>query len=259
MTNFDIESLVNFEPPKYLCYRCHGILYEAPQSLNKQNPRCPICGVEYIPTSGFKSWQVGRFLEEAGFAIDQKELFTHSRDLGRIAKRAREYFATLGTTKPRPLYFPIRALLEAINAARSFVHFTSFGISHLFVGALKLASLHVNIRGIVSGADKNIIDELTKYKDETPNLELYVFDEKSGSRDWNNTPHQKTIIIDGLLAFKGSANLTVSGWRKAQEGREVIELVTDIKEVGELNNRFFSPIWADSRKTDHVDMDALPF
>ena len=172
MKNFDIESLVNFEPPKYLCYRCCALLYEAPSSFNKQNPHCPVCGVEYLPSDDYKGWQVGKFLEQEGLALDQKDLFTHSRDLARIAKRAREYFATLGTIKPHPLYCPIRALLEAINAARSFVHFTSFGISHLFVGALKLASLHVNIRGIISGPDKNIIDELTKYRDETPNFYL---------------------------------------------------------------------------------------
>ncbi len=66
------------------------------------------------------------------------------------------------------------------------------------------------------------------------------------------------IIIDGLLAFKGSANLTLSGWRKAAQGRDVIELVTDLKEVVDLNNRYFSPIWAEFQNTQQITME-LPF
>ncbi len=47
-----------------------------------------------------------------------------------------------------------------------------------------------------------------------------------------------------MIAFKGSANLTDIGWRKAAHGAEVIDMVTDVREVCELNNRFFSPVWA---------------
>lgn len=35
-------------------------------------------------------------------------------------------------------------------------------------------------------------------------------------------PHQKVLVVDGLLAFKGSANLTTAGWRKAAEQCEII-------------------------------------
>lgn len=58
-------------------------------------------------------------------------------------------------------------------------------------------------------------------------------------------PHQKILVIDVLIAFKGSANLTLSGWRKAANGREFLEIVTNIDDVIDLNNRFFSPVWAD--------------
>jgi len=58
-------------------------------------------------------------------------------------------------------------------------------------------------------------------------------------------PHQKLVVIDGLLAFKGAANLTLAGWRKAAQGRDVVEVVTDVDEVIDLNNRLFSPIWAE--------------
>lgn len=53
------------------------------------------------------------------------------------------------------------------------------------------------------------------------------------------------MVIDGLLAFKGATNLTLAGWRKAARGRDVVEVVTNIEEVIDLNNRLFSPIWAE--------------
>jgi hypothetical protein len=48
-----------------------------------------------------------------------------------------------------------------------------------------------------------------------------------------------------LLAFKGSANLSLSGWRKAAEGRDTVDVVTDIDQVIEINNRLLAPIWAE--------------
>jgi hypothetical protein len=51
-------------------------------------------------------------------------------------------------------------------------------------------------------------------------------------------------VIDGLLAFKGSANLTMTGWRKAEIGHEEIEVITDVKKAIALHNRYFSPVWA---------------
>lgn len=50
-------------------------------------------------------------------------------------------------------------------------------------------------------------------------------------------------MIDGLIAFKGSANLTRSAWRKATEQREMIEAVTDPGEIAKLHNRYFSKVW----------------
>ena len=69
-------------------------------------------------------------------------------------------------------------------------------------------------------------------------------------------------MIDGLIAFKGSANLTVSGWRRAAEGRDIIECVTDVKQVVQLHNRYFSPIWdefSDVRIVRMLDESPNPF
>jgi hypothetical protein len=65
-----------------------------------------------------------------------------------------------------------------------------------------------------------------------------------------------------LLAFKGSANLTMDGWRKAAKGLDSIEVATDVKEVIDLNNRLFSPVWGSFSELTQVvvyDADDVPF
>jgi hypothetical protein len=71
----------------------------------------------------------------------------------------------------------------------------------------------------------------------------YQFCESSQFRTID-IPHQKLIVIGGLLAFKGSANLTQISWRSAEKGMEIIEVVSNINEIIGLHNQFFSPIWA---------------
>lgn len=80
------------------------------------------------------------------------------------------------------------------------------------------------------------------YKKEAPGLTIKSV--CASSRNWEELPHQKLIVIDGLLAFKGSANLTMTGWRKAEIGHEEIEVITDVKKAIALHNRYFSPVWA---------------
>jgi hypothetical protein len=63
-------------------------------------------------------------------------------------------------------------------------------------------------------------------------------------------------VIDGLMTFKGSANLTQTAWRKAEKGRDEVEVVTDVEKVIKLHNRYFSPIWADlSEYGDAIAID----
>ena len=56
--------------------------------------------------------------------------------------------------------------------------------------------------------------------------------------------HQKLIVIDGRIAFKGSANPTLAGWTR--EG-ELVEFVTDPGEIRDLNENFFAVFMARKR------------
>jgi phosphatidylserine/phosphatidylglycerophosphate/cardiolipin synthase-like enzyme len=230
MQGFDIESLLRFTPPQFLCERCHALLTNVPENFAY---RCPICAVTYMPTPEYPS--CSHYFRARGLEIKFSNAITHSQKLAMIARRARASLSGQVTDYP-----PLRALLEALNGAENFVHFTTFGISAVLIGAIKLAAQRIDVRGIVSGVKRDeMYRELTAFADDAPRLQTRLFAQDS---QW--FPHQKIIVVDGLLAFKGSANLTDFGWRKAAQGREVIEVITDVREIQDLHNRFFSPVWA---------------
>jgi hypothetical protein len=224
---FDLDSLLRFTPPRYLCERCFAL-------LGAIEGGCPVCGVRYVATDEFPASRL--YLAHKGLEIGfGGDLLDHCRTLAEIARRTRESLAA-----PQAYYPPMRAFLAALQAARHFIHFTTYGISPLLLGALKLAAQRIDVRGIVSGVKtETMVQELTQYGDEAPRMNVRLYPNES-----QYFPHQKIIVIDGLLAFKGSANMTDFGWRKAAQGREVIEPVTDVAEVIDLHNRFFSPVWA---------------
>lgn len=247
---FDIKTLLDFKPPQYFCEKCYGLLSVAPRRKEK-DIRCPVCNVEYIRTDEYGYYAVGSYLEEKGLSIDFDNLIIHSQKLARtvsMLNREEDHF---------PYHPPMKILLESFLNAEKFIHFVSLGISQSFVGILKLLAQRIKIRGIISKAEAWAFDEIGKYGDEAPGLDLRLF--KKEPEYWNDSPHLKLIIIDGLLAFKGSANLTVTAWRKALNKLEIIESVTDINEVIHLNNSYFSPIWAKLSDIEKIEMTTVPF
>jgi phosphatidylserine/phosphatidylglycerophosphate/cardiolipin synthase-like enzyme len=230
---FDLDWLLGFAPPAFLCPHCRALL---PGREGVPPRRCPACTTAFQPDPAERA----AAFTSAGLTLfaspTTADTFAHAQRLAAIAAAARDSLRTFS-----PDYPPMRALLEAFDAARRTIHFTTYGISALLLGALKLASLRVDICGVVSGVRHDTIQrELSDFTGETPRLDVRLY-----GGDARYFPHQKIIVIDGLIAFKGSANMTDFGWRKAAHGREVIEVVTDTAEVTDLNNRFFSPVWAD--------------
>jgi hypothetical protein len=134
-----------------------------------------------------------------------------------------------------------RTLFEVISRARYFIHFTSYGMSHKMIGALKLASMRVPVYGWASNVESHVRVELIEYPDEAPNFTAKVIpSDRLAPRD---APHQKLLAVGGLVAFKGSANLTNAGLRRADRGLDISEVVTDYTEVTKLNNKYFAPVW----------------
>jgi hypothetical protein len=250
---FDIASLHAFAPAEFECKKCLALLTTVMDryvSVGGQSLICPICRVAYRPhqpAKEFSAYDWDYYIETNGFALlSPKDALAHAKELAEIALRMRD---PQQQPFPQHAYTPLRGLLKALSVARKFVHFTTYGgIPHLLIGALKVTAQRVRVRGIVAGAKGEVlsevtVSELTNYREEAPEMHIKIYD--PSLTGWAAMPHQKLIIIDGLLAFKGSANLSLAGWRKAAQDRDVVEVVTEVEQVIDLNNRLFAPIWAE--------------
>jgi hypothetical protein len=257
---FDIACLPAFAPAQFRCKKCLALLVYAlsRQSIDEQSLTCPICRVAYLPTEDFSVYKWGDYIDWFRLSgLDRKDALAHAQALAEIVARI-----LFRAKPPHPdvQYTPLRGLLMALSVARTFVHFTTYGgIPHLLIGALKVTAQRVPVCGIVSGAkgemlSEGMVSELTNYQEEAPDMLVKIYD--PSLTGWARMPHQKLIIVDGLLAFKGSANLTLAGWRKAAQGRDAVDIVTEVEEVIRLNNRLFSPFWAElSDIGDTIRMD----
>lgn len=265
---FDITSILEFNPPTYACPACRGLFrqVESDRSVTKTDDpwsygqRCPVCRSLFVEDEWTKEKYASRWLQREGHSINHgKQLMDHSRTLATLLHSARGRPALaqsgVGGAPPWPT---TRLLFEVLARARHFVHFTTYGISHVMVGALKVTSMRVPVYGFASNVDANTRVELVEMTSEAPNLHAKVIPSTTPAQD---APHQKLIIVDGLLAFKGSANLTNSGLRKADRGLDISEVVTDYEQVTALNNKYFAPVW--KRITvgdaDTILMDGPPF
>jgi len=202
----------------------------------KQQIYCPVCRVQYAFQGNFKIEPFRAYFRKRGFYIDIDNSIEHIKHLGLIANLVQQDSFD---------YPPLKGLFESISKAQKFIHFTTFGINQQILGALKLAAQNIEVRGIVSLPPDQawLLPELECYRNEAPGLEIKAV--CAASRNWEELPHQKLVVIDGLLAFKGSVNLTQTAWRKAARGYDQVDVLTDVATVINLHNRYFSPVWAD--------------
>jgi hypothetical protein len=260
MKDFDISSILAFEPPNYICPACRGIYLHVSVRREKKGEKteyiesCPVCKVRYV----FPSWEdkppsIQRMLGLGGYRIEEGDMLAHAKSLAKIIESSKGK-RIVGEPKPWPT---MRLLLEMLSRAKLFVHFTSWGISHVLIGALKATSMHVPVYGSASNVESHAKVELTDFPDEAPNLKVSVIPSSQGIYD---APHQKLVIIDGLVAFKGSTNLTNAGMRRADRALDVSEVETNVAKVADINNRYFAPVWKRlNAPSDTFEMDWPPF
>lgn len=260
MNDFDIQIFNQFHLTNFQCGKCRALLdidavhidngYDLnPDDWDRVAGRCPVCNVEYVTEREEPSLDKKDALRQYAksdlsvweYKYADDKLWNHARNLADISLGVKpvaieevRYFATL------------RTLFFAIIAAKKFIHFTTYGLSQTLYGALRLKSQEIEIRGIASHIYPKFAEKIKKDAStgECDSLELIIYEQSDDPMEWQNSPHQKMIVIDGLLAFKGSANMTEEAWRKAGRGLELVESVTKVREVAELNNKCFSPIWA---------------
>jgi hypothetical protein len=246
VAGFDITSILDFNPPRYICPACRGLM-QSIKTDYKTKPNehsCTVCNVKYdveiLPDPGdtWKATTIYDYFKSEGLLIDHADLLSHATNLAKIVRESRGQ-----SKRPRRDPWPtMRTFFEIVSRAKYFIHFASYGMSHQLIGALKLASMRVPVYGFASAVATGAFVELTQYPDEAPNFIAKVFPSDDPRAPYD-APHQKLVVVDGLIAFKGSANLTNTGLRKADRGLDLSETVTDYAEVTTLNNKYFAPVW----------------
>lgn len=239
MASFDITSILDFQPPRYICPACRALVRtfkrEYTNGWELKSESCPVCGVFFVRNDSPWSADVSflQHLKSEGLVLDHRDLFNHASSLAKVVRDSR------GSSWQDP-WPTMRTFFEVISRAQYFVHFTSWGISHVMIGALKMASMRLPVYGFVSNVESHARAELSEFPTEAPKLKAQVIPSSQGIYD---APHQKILIIDGLVAFKGSTNLTNAGARRADRALDVSEVVTDFDQVTQLNNKYFAPVW----------------
>ncbi len=260
MAGFDIISLTEFHPPISRCWLCLALW---PQGIAESSVfTCSGCNSVYhshISNTTVSKLVVGtsNLLESddlpharssvpvwppsfgpyhldasVGRTIDLgSEPMAHAIELAKLAVELRS------SDRGNP---PLRLLMRLLLASRSFVHVTSFNFDEFTLALLEMAAQQTAVAATFSGVDQKRLSVLEYAPVEAPGLEYRVEGTKADIGDQN---HGKLIVVDGLLAVIGSPNLTRPAWRKAAVNMEIVEVVSDVSRVTELNNRYFSPLW----------------
>jgi len=236
MAGFDIETLANFEAPLARCPHCLGLWTVTTPDCSSSSFRCPVCDTffscPFKTPSPFAEYAYGP--PQPGHTIDLgADPLQHAAELGRTARDLRLHDESLT---------PLRALMILLRTARSFVHVTTLNLDEFMLAVLEMTAQTVHVAVLISGLSKNMLDEVEHAHQEAPGLDLRV---ESVQGDKGVYRHSKLIVVDGLVAVSGSANMNNKAWRKAPSGRELITVDTDTEKVRGLNDRHFAAIWSE--------------
>lgn len=171
--------------------------------------------------------------------------------LQKFAAETRMEFPSMIFDDPRPQYRPLNYLIQALTKAEYFIHVATESIDGFFLGllAMKYFEHDIEMRVMVWHPQK-IYPDLKRLMDHSIIFKGYERRERPLARGiliaTVSEVHQKLIIIDGCMAFKGSANATLDGWTRQGE---LIEFVNDSSSIRQLNRRYFAEFMARKRTT----------
>ncbi len=172
-----------------------------------------------------------------GFSFEEDNLTLESFGNG-----MRQEFPNLTFDDLRPGYRPLNYLIQALNRTKHFVHIVTESIDGFFVGmlAMKYFESDIDIHVIVWHPQK-MYPDLKRLMEHSVFIKGYERRVRPLARgilvETISEAHQKLIILDGCVAFYGSANTTLDGWTRPGE---LIRFTNDIEEIQDLNHNFFS-------------------
>ena len=152
---------------------------------------------------------------------------------------------------PRDVLPKSKALYTAIAKAEQFIHILTFGnqVGHGLTAALAMAAARgVSVR-VLSGTPGFANGNKEALKNEAGLNYWYGTHFRRVPKDPENSfsgqPHHKLYVIDGMLAFYGSANSSDWGINGMLPDTltDNLELYTDMKWIHEKHNELFSFWW----------------
>lgn len=135
-------------------------------------------------------------------------------------------------------FYPPSLLYKAVKQAKHFVHLLTRSVDSSMLDVL--GQTDIQVRGFISSTEGiNNLSRLNHYNQGNWQKGLGFF----------QNIHTKLLVIDGVLAFKGSANLSEYAWRGAfgNYPKDIIEIVIDPLEIARLNNLYFVPTWSNGQ------------
>lgn len=233
---FDILGLSSANFPQALCPKCAAILkiFDDLKQRNEEYDECPICGHGFKRKDGNSRLEVEKTLNFYGCLFEDPNALAHGKKMAQCVKGFGK-----GTSA-------LRLLCDLMAMSNYFVNFATYSITSEMIGMLAMLATRIPVRGLVGERldrpnDVYKTAALKSFSDEIYNLTIKVTSE-DGLLEGT---HQKLYVFDGLVAIIGSANLTLSGWTKVSQDKEIIEIVTDLDRVKELNNRYFAKHFRD--------------
>ncbi len=224
----------------WYCVECGDYHYSEPQTEKDERGRlqkCSLCRtMSIIPLH-----RLGRI-----FPLDDNGV-----TLEAFCNQMLQEFPKLIFDDPRPQYRPLNYLIQAINRTKHFIHIVTESIDGFFIGMLstKFFESDVDIHLIVWHPQK-MYPDLKRLMEHS----VFVKGYERGIRPFARgilvetiaDAHQKLVILDGLVAFYGSANATLDGWTRQGE---LIKFTTDLDEIQELNRNFFADFIVKKRRS----------
>jgi len=159
-----------------------------------------------------------------------------------FANRMEQEFPNLTFDDPRPGYRPLDYLIQSLNRTKHFIHIVTESIDGFFIGmlAMKYYESDIEIHIIVWHPQK-MYPDLKRLMEHSVFIKGYERGVRPFARgilvETISEAHQKLIILDGCIAFYGSANTTLDGWTRLGE---LIRFTNDQEEIQNLNRNFFS-------------------
>lgn len=150
---------------------------------------------------------------------------------------------------PKPEYRPLNYVVEALAKASLFIHVATESIDGFFLGMLSIKQFEPEIeQRVILWHPRTMYQDLGHLMDHSKIVKGYEHRERPLARGLLvmtiSRAHQKLIVVDGCIAFKGSANATLDGWT---EQGNLIEFVTDRRDIQELNQTYFAEYTARKR------------